>query len=73
MTAMLETVDAEGLPCYLFTANDFNEEFYTRRGFVTHSRRGMGVINAGPHAGEEMVVRSMLRERTTSGAPTSVT
>ena len=61
MKAVLATVDGEELPCYLFTANDFNEQWYTRHGFVTRSRRGMGAITAGPHAGEEMVVRSMLR------------
>ena len=61
VTAMLATADAERRPCYLFTANDRNEAWYARHGFVTRSRRSMGAITAGAHAGEEMVVRSMLR------------
>ena len=61
MRAMLATVDEAGLPCYLFTANERNEAMYTRLGFSTRSRRSMGVAAAGAHAGEELVVRSMLR------------
>ena len=61
LRALLETVDSAGLPCYLFTANDRNEAMYAKLGFVARSRRSMGPIAAGPYAGEEMVIRSMLR------------
>jgi GNAT superfamily N-acetyltransferase len=61
MRAVLAAVDAEGLPCYLFTANDTNEAMYAKLGFVTQSRRSMGVHVDGPHAGDEMTIRSMLR------------
>ena len=108
LRAMLDTVDSEDLPCYLFTANDRNEALYSkyltrpkqinlffcllisviwsashgvtwnqrmitlyfwvrtgqRYGFVTRSRRPMGAIASGPLAGEEMVLRSMLRPAT---------
>lgn len=61
LRAMLKAVDAEGLPCYLFTANDRNEALYAKYGFATRSRRPMGAVASGPLAGEEMVIRSMLR------------
>ena len=69
MKAMLAAVDAEGLPCYLFTANDRNEEMYKKLGFTTRSQRSMGASAAGPSAGEETVIRSMLRPAATSSPP----
>ena len=63
MRRVLADVDAERLPCYLFTANDANEQMYAKRGFGTRSRQSMGVNVAGVYAGEEMVIRSMLRPR----------
>ena len=61
LKAVLAAADAESMAVYLFTGNDRNEAMYAKYGFSTRSRRIIGAVGAGAHAGTEVVVRGMLR------------